>query len=672
MRQALREGLRHQWRGNGYFEVVKIFMLTSLFFAGARAQVGETLCACQPSVWEIDIDFELNCNNNTFMQGPGISEATCQVAPLQPNVIDFEFVSVSLIMIMERDQNRLPVGDTTFIPGPFANGDQFSYMSIVDSRTDFNTTSLPKEIQFDFQGINSVGESIRATWSLAFTNNCSVFPVVEPGELTINGEIAEVVDPPKGLCPISVPIPSSVPSSEPSMTPSNEPTVIPSDSPVSTPSTSTPTTSNPTFTSMPTDSTPQVGIDICGCQPGTWDFTFDFNLNCSDQTFIEGPGIYDVSCQVTVLGIGEPTFKNVSFISIIEIDQNLKVIEQTQFGPVSDGDGITYTSVLETMESFNETSLPGGIQMIIQGSNGNGATIIGSWAIDFTNNCSVFPVVTDADETLITNVTQVTNPPEKFCPLAALPSGMPSIGPTDTPTFSPVISPSQEPSSEPSSKPTQVASDGPSSSPTVIVSEEPSLVPSLVVSDEPSQGPTIEPTSASIEPTAAGLIPTLSPTESSEAPSKTIAPSCPPIATKSPKSSKGSKSPGSGKGNKSKKVTVPEGSKSPTRKTGTNGVSHRMRTRGLREQEGIHYSQGKIHSELQETNQGDIDRELSKALYYLRKDSKDSKAMSMMEMASMKSTKTGSPSFAPTSTPGPTCPDPYAMKSKKKGKKSSP
>jgi len=87
---------------------------------------------------------------------------------------------------------------------------------------------------------------------------------------------------------------------------------------------------------------------------------------------------------------------------------------------------------------------------------------------------------------------------------------------------------------------------------------------------------------------------------------------------------------------------------------------------------GIHYSQGKIHSELQETNQGDIDRELSKALYYLRKDSKDSKAMSMMEMASMKSTKTGSPSFAPTSTPGPTCPDPYAMKSKKKGKKSSP
>ena len=53
-----------------------------------------------------------------------------------------------------------------------------------------------------------------------------------------------------------------------------------------------------TFCAQTTQAQQQrVGVDICACQPGTYEFTLDFALTCQLKT-IQGPGIGESSCVV--------------------------------------------------------------------------------------------------------------------------------------------------------------------------------------------------------------------------------------------------------------------------------------------------------------------------------------------------------------------------------------
>lgn len=43
--------------------------------------------------------------------------------------------------------------------------------------------------------------------------------------------------------------------------------------------------------------TQRVGVDICACQPGVYEFTLDFGLRCSAMN-VQGPGIGETACVV--------------------------------------------------------------------------------------------------------------------------------------------------------------------------------------------------------------------------------------------------------------------------------------------------------------------------------------------------------------------------------------
>jgi hypothetical protein len=43
---------------------------------------------------------------------------------------------------------------------------------------------------------------------------------------------------------------------------------------------------------------PVVGVNICACQPATYEFILDFDLTCAEAT-VGGPGINDTACVVS-------------------------------------------------------------------------------------------------------------------------------------------------------------------------------------------------------------------------------------------------------------------------------------------------------------------------------------------------------------------------------------
>ena len=165
-----------------------ILAVLSVLIVGTRGQVGE-LCACQPSSYEFVLDFALDCNNTTFQSGPGtgiVPTPTCLTngrdLPFETN-LDFAFVE--LIQVFELDQVFDLVPNQTNLEGVFADGFRFTHTSALATMSDFNETTLPRAIQLNLLGNNTEGRRIQASWSLFFSNNCSVFPVIEPIQTSV-------------------------------------------------------------------------------------------------------------------------------------------------------------------------------------------------------------------------------------------------------------------------------------------------------------------------------------------------------------------------------------------------------------------------------------------------------------------------------------------------------
>lgn len=142
-----------------------------------------------------------------------------------------------------------------------------------------------------------------------------------------------------------------------------------------------------------------IGTSICGCQPATYTFTLDFGLTCRDGN-VAGPGINDTACLTEIRGQKEVPPQDlvpvtVQNIQIFELDQNKKPFSQSvRVGTFQNGSNFTYTSVISTMTSdLNAISLPRGLQLVITGINSKEEPVVQTYAISYTNDCGVFPVL---------------------------------------------------------------------------------------------------------------------------------------------------------------------------------------------------------------------------------------------------------------------------------------
>lgn len=68
-----------------------------------------------------------------------------------------------------------------------------------------------------------------------------------------------------------------------------------------------------------------IGVDICGCQPATYEFTFNFDQICDDSN-VAGPGINETACLTEIRGRDEVPDEelvpvSVQSVQIFELDQ---------------------------------------------------------------------------------------------------------------------------------------------------------------------------------------------------------------------------------------------------------------------------------------------------------------------------------------------------------------
>jgi hypothetical protein len=150
----------------------------------------------------------------------------------------------------------------------------------------------------------------------------------------------------------------------------------------------------------------QVGVELCACFPSVYTFVLEFDQLC-EETSIPGAGVDQTSCSVTPADasaeFSDEVPVAVSSIDVLELGLNLGVIATTQVtGSFRSGDSFTYSSVVSTPEGIDMVTergvFPGGLQLNINGRNALDEFITNVWVIVFTNDCGIFPVISEGDQ----------------------------------------------------------------------------------------------------------------------------------------------------------------------------------------------------------------------------------------------------------------------------------
>jgi hypothetical protein len=142
----------------------------------------------------------------------------------------------------------------------------------------------------------------------------------------------------------------------------------------------------------------EIGVDICACAPGSYEFTLDFSLFCPPVNITLGDAVVDTSCLVSPFGdpdVADLIPVAVQSIDILELDQNLQIsVQENIAGSFGDGDTFQYTSIAALPgEIVNPEDLPRAIQLNIIGVNQFDEPIINVYLIIFSNNCGRYPVL---------------------------------------------------------------------------------------------------------------------------------------------------------------------------------------------------------------------------------------------------------------------------------------
>ena len=170
-----------RWMSSLFIAVLAI--IVSEQTASAQT-VGTDICACQPSVYKLKLDFSLVCTDTT-VAGPGINNTACIVTSRDQNenVTNPFPVTVSEVQVLELGRNLKVVGNSVF-SGTFFDGDEISYTSVtVEEPETINADTIPRGFQIFITGVNSDEEPLVNQLVITYTNDCGIFPLLEIGDL---------------------------------------------------------------------------------------------------------------------------------------------------------------------------------------------------------------------------------------------------------------------------------------------------------------------------------------------------------------------------------------------------------------------------------------------------------------------------------------------------------
>ena len=163
------------------------FALLGFLLGPVAAQIGVDQCACFPSIYTIVLDLAQTCAQ-TSLPSSGIESTTCSVLSESGAVLSGNVpVSVSEITVFELGQDLATIV-TEPIPGnTFTTGTTFFYLSKSVGTQDGLDTSIasgtfPRGLELHLRGLNLFNEIIINRFTIVFSNECDVFPVVQRGD----------------------------------------------------------------------------------------------------------------------------------------------------------------------------------------------------------------------------------------------------------------------------------------------------------------------------------------------------------------------------------------------------------------------------------------------------------------------------------------------------------
>ena len=168
--------------GKGLLPIILVLVLSvSVCLDCALAQVGTKLCACQPAVYEITLNFTVTCEA-VDVQGPGILETACRIdKETTDDVTDLVPAQVTEIQFLELNGN-LQTLQQEARTGSFRAGNMVQYTSVLAVQPSFDEDTLPAAFQVIMRGVNAVDQPIQMFWVITYSNDCGVFPVLTEGQ----------------------------------------------------------------------------------------------------------------------------------------------------------------------------------------------------------------------------------------------------------------------------------------------------------------------------------------------------------------------------------------------------------------------------------------------------------------------------------------------------------
>jgi len=174
-------------RTSGWTQSVLMMLgLLSMLVGDVEAQIGVTLCACQPATYEMTFNFSLTEPDQDVRDDiDGILESEFIISNLdQPDneTADVVPVRVSTVTILELGQSLQSIVAQTVLDDGYPDGSTFEYTSIITNWTNLDDSTLPKGFQLVFEGENEAGEDLKQSSIVVYDNDCSIFPLLTVGQ----------------------------------------------------------------------------------------------------------------------------------------------------------------------------------------------------------------------------------------------------------------------------------------------------------------------------------------------------------------------------------------------------------------------------------------------------------------------------------------------------------
>jgi hypothetical protein len=147
----------------------------------AMAQIGDTICACSPTVFNMTLDFSLTCADANIPSDFGIVATDCSITPFSGEVSSLVPVNVFSIDFLELDQDGQVLNQrSSFVD--LQDGDTVSYESFSLNPELVTDLTAPKTLIVSFIARNAAREPLFMQYLITYSNSCEDFPLLFPGQ----------------------------------------------------------------------------------------------------------------------------------------------------------------------------------------------------------------------------------------------------------------------------------------------------------------------------------------------------------------------------------------------------------------------------------------------------------------------------------------------------------